>query len=121
MKIIRGIALVAAVALLLIALGGCSGDTENKEIKSFALCLTKNDVTLYGRPDCPACQKQRGMFKDEFEYVNYVDCSSSEQLCSRKNIGKVPTWEIDGQRFTRVLSIQELSRLSECNFEGELE
>jgi hypothetical protein len=56
------------------------------------------------------------MFKEAASQITYVECApdglnSQSQLCQDRGIKGYPTWEIGGQFYPGVKSLEELSQL----------
>lgn len=90
MKHFRLLFLALIASTLIIA--GCTTKTPeaSNNLDTFAQCLTKADVKMFGTATCPHCQNQKKLFGDSFKYIQYVDCFASPTMCS--NIATVPTW-----------------------------
>ena len=100
--------LFAASAALLLLTGCSSAPAQYGNLDDFAKCLTQAQVKMYGTATCSHCIDQKEMFGDSFQYVTYVDCIATPNLCSK--IEGTPTWELaDG---TLLLGTQELRVLS---------
>lgn len=54
---------------------------------------------MYGTETCPHCQKQKEMFGEYFENIEYVECSEEQQICRDSGIPGVPHWKIEGQDY----------------------
>ena len=78
--------------------------------------LTEQGAVMYGTDWCPFCQEQMTMFGNSFRFIEYVDCDRSRGVCNSMGVQSYPTWIINGERYTGVLSIGRLTELS--NFEG---
>ncbi|MBW4493124.1 MAG: hypothetical protein KME26_08570 [Oscillatoria princeps RMCB-10] len=72
----------------------------------------------YGAYWCPHCHDQKQLFgKEASEILDYVECDPSgknarPQLCAEAKIKGYPTWEIKGQLYPGVFSLQKLGELS---------
>jgi len=80
---------------------------------SFAQCLTKKGAKMYGSKSCNYCSKQKAMFADSFQYVDYVECAEQQELC--QGLTGVPAWEIKGKLYYGVQELDELSELTGCS------
>jgi uncharacterized membrane protein/glutaredoxin len=74
-------------------------------------------IKMYGAFWCPHCQDQKAMFGDAAKYLPYIECdprgkNSQAQLCRDKHIKGFPTWEIDGEFYASVQSLNNLADLS---------
>jgi hypothetical protein len=94
---------------------------STRETIKFAKYLKDNGVVKYSAYWCPNCLNQSELFgKQAYRELNVVECSrdginSQTQLCIDKGIKGFPTWEINGNLFLGVLSINELSELTGYN------
>ena len=92
---------------------------SNKESIELAKYLTDKGVVKYSAYWCPNCLNQSELFgKQAYKELNVVECArdgknSQTQLCIDKNIKGFPTWEINGKLILGVLSLKELSKLTE--------
>ncbi|MDY6769434.1 MAG: hypothetical protein SVU88_00510 [Candidatus Nanohaloarchaea archaeon] len=112
----------AAVALT----GGDSptGGLTQEQVADFARCLSEENATFYGAYWCPHCNRQKALFGDAMQYVDYVECSPDgksaprAEVCNQKGISSYPTWIIDGERYTGVQSFQDLAAATSCSLPG---
>jgi hypothetical protein len=79
--------------------------------------LAATDSKMYGAYWCPHCADQKAMFGDAIDQVPYVECAADGEnaqpdLCSAKGIQAYPTWEIKGQLYPGVKSLEDLTQLS---------
>jgi glutaredoxin len=82
--------------------------------------LTEKGIKESGACWCPNCANQKNLFGKSFKYVTYVECdargtNAQPQLCKENNIKGYPTWIINGTFVEGTQSLEELSRLSDCN------
>ncbi len=61
-------------------------------LASFAECLTKKNIVMYGTPWCSWCQKQKTLFGESFSSIDYVDCSKNPKECVSRGINATPSW-----------------------------
>tara|TARA_B100000085_G_C18317749_1_gene421016 strand:- start:174 stop:563 length:390 start_codon:yes stop_codon:yes gene_type:complete len=95
--------------------------TSESSIESikFAKYLKDKGVIKYSAYWCPNCLNQGELFgKQAYKELQVVECAkdglnSQTQLCIDKQIKGFPTWEINGKLILGVLSLKELSRLTE--------
>lgn len=80
--------------------------------------LKQTGAIFYGTYWCQYCTKQKQLFGQQaVDKLNYVECDPNgpnpqPDLCQKANINALPTWEIKGQQYPGVLSLQELAELS---------
>ncbi|MEK6849013.1 MAG: hypothetical protein AABY01_00415 [Nanoarchaeota archaeon] len=78
-------------------------------LDSFAKCLSEKDAVMYGAIEwCSYTQDQAGMFGKSFKFITYEDHTNGP------NIKKTPTWQINGQMYENVQSLERLSALTGC-------
>ncbi|MBY6205839.1 vitamin K epoxide reductase family protein [Halomonas denitrificans] len=91
---------------------------EDPRLRGLAEHLEATGAKYYGAFWCPNCQDQRDLFGRSADRLPYVECSPSGRRgpvaseCVFNDISGYPTWIIDGQRYPRVLSLDELARYS---------
>ena len=92
---------------------------STKESIELAKYLNDKGVVKYSAYWCPNCLIQSELFGQQaYNELNVVECArdgknSQTQLCIDKKIKGFPTWEINGKLILGVLSLKELSRLTE--------
>jgi uncharacterized membrane protein len=100
------------------------GFTPTKNYDSFAQCLTERGWAEYGTFWCPNCGRQKLLFGDSFQYLEYVECDPrgddpQTDRCLIRNIEKTPTWiresENNATEFERQIGVQSLEKLSELS------
>ncbi|MBB5207297.1 vitamin K epoxide reductase family protein [Chiayiivirga flava] len=91
---------------------------ENPRLQALAIHLEQSGAKFYGAFWCPNCQSQKDEFGASANRLPYVECSPNGRNggvafeCSSAAVTAFPTWDIRGQRFTSVLSPEELARHS---------
>ncbi|WP_156119650.1 hypothetical protein [Leptolyngbya sp. KIOST-1] len=115
---VLGLGGVALGALLF----GCSPQPQvsNPEVSyegQLAQHLTTTGGVMYGAYWCPHCADQLAMFQASVDRVPYVECAADgnnpqPELCKQRGIRGYPTWEIGGQLYPGVRSLDELANLS---------
>ena len=108
--------MAAAVAVLAVHLIFYSGSTvvaagnEDPWMKGLATHLEESGAKMYGAFWCPACKSQKEMFGASAQRIPYVECSPAgrngptSSKCLAAGVRTYPTWIINGQRHTGVLS-----------------
>ncbi|MER3447725.1 MAG: hypothetical protein C4291_13225 [Candidatus Dadabacteria bacterium] len=111
--------LVLPVLLVSVSLQskGLRAGSEDTWRVGLAKHLAEVGATMYGAYWCHHCMEQKGLFGDAFKYIKYVECDPGGEranlaLCYEKGIKVYPTWEIRGNFYTGVRSLEELSDLS---------
>ncbi len=80
--------------------------------------LTKIGAKEYGAYWCSHCHEQKELFgKQAFSRINYIECdekgkNAQPQLCKDAGVKGFPTWEINGQFYLGVQSLEKLADVS---------
>jgi len=80
--------------------------------------LAASDIPMYGAFWCSHCQDQKVLFgRQAFAEVEYVECDANGEnpqpdRCQAAGISSYPTWQVDGQNYPGVRSLEELASLS---------
>lgn len=80
--------------------------------------LKQIGAKLYGAHWCPYCHKQKALFGNEaFSQLDYVECdpagkNARPELCQKARVEGFPTWEINGNKYGGMRSLQDLADLS---------
>ena len=96
---------------------------EDPHLQALATHLNDSGARFYGAYWCPACQEQKKLFTASVDRLPYIECTPEGRGgpravdCLTRNIEQYPTWIIDGQRHTGVVSVGRLGRLS--NFDRD--
>jgi glutaredoxin len=105
------------------AISDTASSTESAATPEQALAqhLTETGAKMYGAFWCPHCADQKEMFGAAVEAINYVECdpegeNAQPQQCIDAGIEGYPTWEINGELYPGVRSLEELANLS--NYSG---
>lgn len=95
--------------------GSRSSGPQDGKLDAFALCLAEKKITMYGAAWCSHCKQQKALFGSSFSKVSYVECPENQKLCLDKGVTGYPTWiSGDGEKFTGVQSLENLSEISGC-------
>lgn len=112
-KIIIGI--LSITALILISFIFYSRQPTNKELDSFAKCLSEKGVAMYGTDWCSHCQNEKKSFGQSFRFINYIDCQKNPQKCVDAGVNGLPTWIFeDGRKLEGEQGIEKLAEESGC-------
>lgn len=85
---------------------------------ALATHLKQIGAKFYGTYWCPYCNKQKQLFGlQAFSQINYIECDEKGKngrpdLCIKANISGYPTWQIKGQLYPGLQSLQSLADLS---------
>ncbi|NER80353.1 MAG: hypothetical protein F6K42_12385 [Leptolyngbya sp. SIO1D8] len=91
-----------------------SGDAEI----ALAEHLSSIGAKKYGAWWCPHCHSQQAIFgKEAFAKITYVECDSEGQnsqtaTCQAVGVQSYPTWEINGELYPGVQSLEALAAVS---------
>jgi glutaredoxin len=99
-----------AVAIVLVILFANS----TGQYDEFAQCLTDKGVIMYGTEWCSFCSRQKNLFGNSFNYINFVDCDKNKEKCLLEGITGYPTLKINGEYYPGLKSIEDLGRISGC-------
>ena len=98
---------------------------EDPHLKALATHLHDSGARFYGAYWCPACQEQKKLFTASVDRLPYIECTPEGRGgpravdCLTRNIEQYPTWIIDGQRHTGVVSVERLGRLSNFDLSSQ--
>lgn len=99
--------------------GGWPISTTSGEAEiALARHLSEIGVKEYGAYWCPHCHEQKELFgKQAFQELNYVECdpkgkNAKPQACQAAGITGYPSWEINGELYPGLQTLQELAQLS---------
>jgi glutaredoxin len=86
--------------------------------EALAQHLTSIGARMYGAYWCPFCTRQQELFGNAFSRVEYIECdprgeNAQPQLCASAGISAFPTWEINGQQYPGMMSLEKLAELSD--------
>jgi len=109
-----------AVAVAFLAIGYAASAPQVAETgyaAGLARHLAESGVKFYGAYWCPHCADQKAMFGRAAGLLPYIECDprspvGQPQICAAANIRAFPTWDIHGQRYEGVLSLDDLARLT---------
>ena len=109
------------IAVIIIAFGYWIFNvfSDSGKYDAFTQCIADSGAKFYGAFWCPHCQDQKNIFGSSKKYLPYVECSTpdrSSQLpeCSSIGIESYPTWIFSDNSRTNFLSLEELSRKTNC-------
>lgn len=91
---------------------------EDPQSQALASHLQRSGAKFYGTFWCPTCQEQKRLFGPSAKRLPYVECTPDgrngllARVCIEEKINRYPTWIIREQRYSQLLNIEELTRLS---------
>ncbi|MAG45447.1 MAG: hypothetical protein CMH63_01595 [Nanoarchaeota archaeon] len=100
--------LIIAIILLITYLKP-DNDTPTEAIDCIA-----SQSELYVLKTCGHCATQKLILKEHLDKFNVIECSENRDLCKEKDITGVPTWIINGEKYSGKKSLKELKTLTEC-------
>jgi len=114
---------LVSIGILVFIIGSISYLTsqEDPKISELAQCLTENDATMYGAFWCGHCEDQKKLFGNSFKHIDYVECDErgdnpQPERCQIEGIEGYPTWKINGQTMSGVISLNQLSGVAGCEY-----
>jgi len=93
-----------------------TSDPANIELAEY---LTQSGAKMYGAFWCGHCHDQKQLFGQQaVDKLPYIECDKEGKnpqldLCKAKNIESYPTWEVKGQMYAGVQSLEKLAKVSE--------
>ena len=92
-------------------------EAEEDDLVAFAQDLSDAGVRMFGAPWCPSCTRQKELFDDGAQFLDFIDVTnpdrSPNQIAIDEAIASYPTWDLgNGVRRTEVLTVAEISELS---------
>jgi uncharacterized membrane protein len=114
-------AAVVLIGLLHLHYTGVFAPAEEPEdplARALAEHLSSVGARFYGAQWCPHCQSQKAIFGTAAKRLPYIECSPGGQgtaqapICMEANIGSYPTWIIKDKRYEQVMSMTELSNVT---------
>ena len=100
--------LVVGVIVLVIGIIYFNGEKVDEGIIK---CIAENSK-LYVLKTCSHCADQKQILGNGLKYFELIECSDNAVACI--GISGVPTWEINGERYSGTKSIAELQELTGC-------
>ncbi len=91
-----------------------SGEAEIALARHLAQIGAKEYIAWW----CPHCHEQKQLFgKEAYSEINHIECDPSgnnprPDLCQTAKVQSYPSWEIKGQLYPGVKSLEELAQLS---------
>ena len=101
------IIILAGIIVYLLTKSKAPVQTDEEVIK----CIAGESI-LYVQLGCHACEIQEDLFGENYKYINAIDCFYEVEKC--QGIEATPTWEIKGEKYKGVQSIETLQELTGC-------
>jgi len=112
------VVLSVALALHFSGLFDPAAGPEKPQLKALAVHLRDSGALFYGTYWCPSCQQQKELFGASAKRLPFIECTPNGRAgqpnfqCVANDIQSYPTWIIDGRRYTGVIPVDQLRRLS---------
>ncbi len=114
----HAIVIVPIIAVIGAAQAGVFTRPADPRLTALAAHLNDSGAKFYGASWCAHCRDQKDLFGRAADALPFVECSPNgpnsaiAYECSSAGVNSFPTWIIKGRRETRVVSPEELARLS---------
>lgn len=114
-----GLALIGVLVLHLHYAGvfDPAAGPEDPYARTVAEALVASGAKFYGAAWCPHCQEQKRIFGASGRRLPYVECAPNgpraapATACVAEQITGYPTWIVNGNRYPRMLSVEQLGRM----------
>ena len=97
------------LVIILITFLKADNNHDSKVIK----CIAEKSK-LYVSKTCGHCAGQKEILGEYLDLFEVIDCTTETQKCIDNEILYVPTWLINGEKYTGKKSISELKELTRC-------
>lgn len=110
--------LIVFLHLNFIGVLGRTPEVEDPIQRALAIHVARSGAIMYGAHWCDHCRQQKDLFGASARRLPYVECSTGAQgtpqtaECRNRQIKTYPTWVINGQRYTEVLTPARLAALT---------
>ena len=82
--------------------------------EELAKCIGENAI-VYSQTGCHFCEIQKDMFGDNYKFIPDFNCNSDNwETCQKLGITGTPTWEINGEFYRGIKTIEVLQQLTGC-------
>lgn len=132
LKSIQWLGSAATIALLLMG-SGCTAQRTSTTVDSangasaspatLALVdhLNQQGARLYTTYWCPYCNRQQALFGSAVTKLQVVECdpqgkNAQPEQCAQAQVSSYPTWQLNGQLYRGLQSLEELATL--CGYQG---
>lgn len=109
----KGDLVTLVIILLILAFSGWVLLKNPNTDEELARCIGENSV-VYSQIGCHACETQKQLFGENYQYVNDYICNTNWDYCLQKGIKATPTWEINRQMIEGIQTIEKLKELTGC-------
>tara|TARA_B110000208_G_C11792212_1_gene438018 strand:- start:1072 stop:2304 length:1233 start_codon:yes stop_codon:yes gene_type:complete len=73
--------------------------------------IDSNKFKCFVREGCPWCDKQKKIFGDKVNEVEFIDCAKNVEACQQENIQAVPYWVSPENSYSGFLALEKLDEL----------
>jgi len=114
-KLFKRLVMSGIMVAVILLLSGCGARVAIGQYDDLAKSLTATGAKMYGSSHCGACNYQKELFGNSWQYINYIECTSSDgsgrqsTVCKDENIKAYPTWRFTGEdEEIGVMTIEQL-------------
>lgn len=98
------------------SVAGATTISNNDYLDRLTRDLTDKGAVLYCSFQVEDCQKQKEIFGDSINNVNYVECDAAginpnSDECIGLEIQSYPTWRYQERKYTGIMTLSELAKL----------
>jgi hypothetical protein len=110
--------ILAAIAVLgVFAFVGGEPKQVDAAVVELAQCLALKGAIMYGTKTCPYCRSEKLAFGEAFQYIDYVECTETPNVCVEAGVEGVPMWAFtDGTRLEGAQGLEGLARAVSCPY-----
>ena len=118
--------IISGLIIVALLLGSCGNnksapgvdiqDLVSNKYDKLAQHLTAIGVKVYGTSRCSACLYQKEFFGDSWQYIDYIECSTSNgsgqtKICRDAKIKAYPTWRfLNGKEIKGAMPPERLAQ-----------
>lgn len=124
MKFFKQLIIGGMLAGMILLLSGCGVKVAVNQYDDLAKSLTAAGAKVYGTSQCGACNYQKELFGNSWQYIDYIECTSPDgvgnqvAVCQEEDIKAYPTWRFAGEdEIIGIMTIEELKQ--KINFKSE--
>ena len=103
--------ILGIIILILLLYPLINNKKPNTTTEEITKCIGEKSI-LYTQLGCSACETQKKLFGENYQYLNKIDCFYESAKCG--GIEGTPTWKIKGKNYIGVKEIKELQELTGC-------
>ena len=107
--VLVGVVVVIITVIFLINYVKSNGNHDGGVLE----CIASKAV-LYVSKTCGHCAAQKELLGESISEFEIIDCTTNYDACATENIMVVPTWIINGEKYTGKRSVTQLKELAGC-------